>query len=114
MKDLRMPHTYAAIPETEQSGISGGGPLQDALDAFLGNFQFDDLFFSSGLISFSFSFVPLLLFNVVKAGVDVALGLYHDLSGLFGGFSQESREVVQYLSAAREQQQQRESQPPVV
>ena len=114
MKNLQMPHSYISVSEEELRSISGGGPLQDALDAFLGNFQFDDLFFSSGLISFSFSFVPLLLFNVIKAGVDVALDLYHGLSGLFGGFSQESREVVQYLSAAREQQQQRDSQPPVV
>ena len=112
MKDLQMPHAYAVIPETEQSGISGGGPLRDALDAFFGNFQLDDLFFGSGLISFSFSFVPMLLFNVVKTGVDVALDLYNDLSGLFGGFSQESREVVQYLSAARKQQQE-DSQHPV-
>ena len=34
MKDLQMPHSYAAIPEQEQYSLSGGGPLTDALGAF--------------------------------------------------------------------------------
>jgi len=103
MKDLRMPHSYAVIPEAEQPGISGGGPLRDALDDFFGNFQLDDFFFGGGLISFSFSFVPMLLFNVVKTGIDVAIDLYHEFSHFFG-LSPESSEVVQYLSVARQQQ----------
>lgn len=111
MKELQMPRSYAAISEQEQSCISGGGPLGDALDEFFGNFHLDDLFFGGGLISFSFSFVPMLLFNVVKTGIDVGIGLYHDLSHFFG-FSQESEEVVQYLSSARQRDQQ--SQKPAV
>ena len=96
MKDLQMPHSYAMIPENEQGAISGGGPLGDALNEFFGSFQLDDLFFGGGLISFSFTFVPMLLFNVVRTGVDVVLDAYDSLSHLFG-FSQESDEVAHYL-----------------
>lgn len=97
MKDLQMPHSYAMIPENEQTSISGGGPLGDALNVFFDNLHLDDLFFGGGLISFSFTFVPMLLFNVVKIGIDVALDVYNDFSRFFG-FSQESEEVVQYLT----------------
>ena len=32
MNKLQMPHSYAALSEAEQTGISGGGPLGDALN----------------------------------------------------------------------------------
>ena len=105
MKKLQMPHSYAAVSEAEQAGISGGGPLGDALDLFFGNFQIDDLFFGGGLISFSFSFVPMLLFNVVKTGFDVGMDLYNRFSNRFT-LSQEGAEMIEYLSAARQKKEQ--------
>ena len=69
MKNLQMPHSYASVPgRGAVHSISGGGPLGDALDLFFNNLRLDDFFFGGGLISFSFTFVPLLLFNVVKTG----------------------------------------------
>ena len=68
MKNLQMPHSYISVSEEELRSISGGGPLGDALDLFFSNLRLDDLFFSGGLISLSFTFVPMLLFNVVKTG----------------------------------------------
>ena len=99
MKDLRMPHTYAAIPETEQSGISGGGPLSDALDAFFDSLRLEDLFFGGGLISLSFTFVPRLLLNVASAGFNFGMNLYNRFSDKLH-FSQEGSDMMQFLSSA--------------
>lgn len=102
MKDLRMPHSYAVIPGEEQAGISGGGPLGDALDAFFNNLRLDDFFFSGGLISLSISFVPMLLFNVAKNAFNFGLDLYSKFSDKFH-FSEEGDEMMQFLSSARQQ-----------
>lgn len=107
MKDLQMPHSYAAISENEQSCISGGGPLGDALDMFFNNLRLDDLFFGGGLISFSISFVPMLLFNVAKVGFDVTMDLYDRFSNLFN-FSPEGSELMQFLSGQRKNEEDEE------
>ena len=60
MKNLQMPHSYISVSEEELRSISGGGPLGDALDLFFSNLRLDDLFFCGGLISLSFTFVPML------------------------------------------------------
>ena len=99
MKNLQMPHS-----EEEQRSISGGGPLGDALDLFFNNLRLDDLFFSGGLISLSFTFVPMLLFNVVKTGFSFVVSAYDTIADLFH-FSHEERDMVQYIS---DQQQRRE------
>ena len=98
MKNLQMPHSYAALSDTERQCVSGGGPLGDALDAFFGNLHVDDLFWEGGLISFSFTFVPMLLFNVVKTGLNVALDLYNRFADRLN-FSQEDVDMLDYLSA---------------
>ena len=82
MKNLQMPHSYASVPEEELYSISGGGPLGDALALFFSNLRLDDIFFGGGLISFSFTFVPLLL------------------------FSREEKEMVEYLSDQQQRKQQ--------
>ena len=99
MKNLQMPHSYASVPEEELYSISGGGPLGDALDLFFSNLRLDDIFFGGGLISFSFTFVPLLLFNVVKTGFNFVVGAYDTLSNLFH-FSREEKEMLWSCSAA--------------
>lgn len=105
MKNLQMPHSYASVPEEELYSISGGGPLGDALDLFFNNLRLDDIFFGGGLISFSFTFVPLLLFNVVKTGFNFVVGAYDTLSNLFH-FSREEKEMVEYLSDQQQRKQQ--------
>lgn len=105
MKNLQMPHSYASVSEEELYSISGGGPLGDALDLFFSNLRLDDFFFGGGLISFSFTFVPLLLFNVVKTGFNFVVGAYDTISDLFH-FSREEKEMVEYLSDQQQQKQQ--------
>lgn len=109
MKKLQMPHSYVSVPEEELRSISGGGPLGDALDLFFNNLHVDDFFFGGGLISFSFTFVPLLLFNVVKTGFDFVVGAYDMISNLFH-FSHEEREMVDYISDRQQQKQQAQTQ----
>ena len=104
MKNLQMPHSYISVSEEELRSISGGGPLGDALDLFFSNLRLDDLFFSGGLISLSFTFVPMLLFNVVKTGFNFVVGAYDTLSNLFH-FSREEKEMVEYLSDQQQKQQ---------
>lgn len=91
MKNLQMPHSYISVSEEELRSISGGGPLGDALDLFFSNLRLDDLFFSGGLISLSFTFVPMLLFNVVKTGFNFVVSAYDTIADLFH-FSHEERE----------------------
>lgn len=83
MKNLQMPHSYISVSEEELRSISGGGPLGDALDLFFSNLRLDDLFFSGGLISLSFTFVPMLLFNVVKTGFNFVVSAYDTIADLF-------------------------------
>ena len=100
MKNLQMPHSYISVSEEELRSISGGGPLGDALDLFFSNLRLDDLFFSGGLISLSFTFVPMLLFNVVKTGYDTIADLFH--------FSHEERDMVQYISDQQRREEEKE------
>lgn len=108
MKDLQMPHTYSVVSEQEQRVISGGGPLGDALDLFFTNLHLDDFSFGGGLISFSFTFVPLLLFNVVKVGFRVLNGAYDSFAKLFH-FSHEEEAMVQYINEQQQRKQQTQS-----
>lgn len=80
MKNLQMPRSYISVSEEELRSISGGGPLGDALDLFFSNLRLDDLFFSGGLISLSFTFVPMLLFNVVKTGFNFVVSAYDTIA----------------------------------
>ena len=107
MKNLQMPHSYISVSEEELRSISGGGPLGDALDLFFSNLRLDDIFFGGGLISFSFTFVPLLLFNVVKTGFNFVVGAYDTLSNLFH-FSREEKEMVEYLSDQQRREEEKE------
>lgn len=97
MKELRLPSAYAALSAEEQRLVSGGGEFSDALGNFFDSLHLDDLFFGGGLISFSITFVPMLLFKVVKSGISVAFGIYNDLSRLFG-FSNETADAIRTLA----------------
>ena len=48
MENLRMPASYATLPEEELPEIFGGGELGDALDSFTDNLHLDDFFFREG------------------------------------------------------------------
>ena len=57
-----------------------------------------------GLISFSFTFVPMLLFNVVKTGFGFAMDIYDHFSDRFS-FSREGTDLMQFLSARYKEEQ---------
>lgn len=99
MKELRLPSSYAVLPEEEQRMISGGGELGDALGNFFDNLHLDDLFFGGGLISFSITFVPMLLFNVVKTSVSVAFQIYNKVSDFFGFSNSTVDEIQTYANS---------------
>ena len=101
------PHSYISVSEEELRSISGGGPLGDALDLFFSNLRLDDLFFSGGLISLSFTFVPMLLFNVVKTGFNFVVSAYDTIADLFH-FSHEERDMVQYISDQQRREEEKE------
>lgn len=99
MKNLQLPSSYAMISEEEQRSVCGGGELGDALDDFFQHMHLDDFFFGSGLISFSFTFVPMLLFKVVATGFDVTKTIYDDVSRLLGfSSSTSSADAQTYVS----------------
>ena len=66
MKKLQLPSSYAVLSEEEQRTVSGGGELKDSLDEFLGSLHLYDFTLGEGLVSFSVTFVPMLLFTAVK------------------------------------------------
>lgn len=84
MKTLQMPASYAALSEQEQQNAVGGGELFDALGNFFSSIHLDDLMLGNAFFALSFTFVPALLFNVVRVGFGLAKTIYHNISGLLG------------------------------
>ena len=99
MKKLQLPSSYAALSPEEQCAAFGGSEFGDAVGSFFDNLHFNDFFWNGGLISFSFTFVPMLLFRVIKTGVQTGIKL---------GITREATvTAVQYLDNT----QQRNDQP---
>lgn len=111
MKELKMPSSYAALTEEEQRSTSGGGEFSDALNNFFGNLHMDDFFFGGGLISFSFTFVPMLLFQVVKTGVVFAFNVYNTLSKWLG-FRDDTVESAQRYAQQQEAEKAKQNASP--
>lgn len=107
MENLRMPASYATLPEEELPEIFGGGELGDALDSFTDNLHLDDFFFQGGILSISISFVPLLLFNVVVSGYRFVENIYKNLSNWFGYHDDTFSAVSSFTDKMRQKQQQR-------
>lgn len=61
MKHLCFPASYARLSEEEQCETIGGGDLRSAWSTFTDNLHFGDFSMGSGLLTFSISFVPMLL-----------------------------------------------------
>ena len=100
MKNLQMPSSYALIPQEEQREVTGGGEFGDALNSFFENLHLRDFFLGGGLISFSFTFVPMLLFNAVKTGVVFGFKVYNTLSKWLG-FRDDTVESAQRYALQR-------------
>lgn len=93
MKRIQMPSSYAVVTEEEKALLGGGGAFRDAWNTFTDHLRFNDFFFGGGLLSFSISFIPMLLFNVVKAGFNVAENVH---TFLFGGPSKAAADIENY------------------
>ena len=98
MKKLQLPSSYAALSPEEQC---------DAVGSFFDNLHFNDFFWNGGLISFSFTFVPMLLFRVIKTGVQTGIKLSQQIGRLLGITREATVTAVQYLDNT----QQRNDQP---
>ena len=89
MKKLQLPSSYAALSPEEQRAAFGGSEFGDAV--------FGDFFWEGGLISFSFTFVPMLLFRMIKAGVQTGIKLSQQIGRLLGITRETAVTAVQYL-----------------
>lgn len=107
MKELQMPSSYAAIPAEEQIQIGGGGELSDAWDRFTDQLRLDDFFFSGGVLSLSFSFVPMLLFHVFRSAYDFAENTYNNLVNWFGFHDDTLSALQSYTDEMRRKRQER-------
>ena len=107
MKKLQMPSSYAALSPEEQRAAFGGSEFGDAVGSFFDNLHFNDFFWNGGLISFSFTFVPMLLFRVIKTGVQTGIKLSQQIGRLLGITREATVSAVQYLDNT----QQRNDQP---
>lgn len=86
MQNLRMPAHYAPIDGDERRAIQGGGPVSDAVVAFLDSLHLTDFYRGSSVLAFSFTFVPALFFTAARAvfglGQELAEGIYNILQQL--------------------------------
>ena len=107
MKKLQLPSSYAALSPEEQCAAFVGSEFGDAVGSFFDNLHFNDFFWNGGLISFSFTFVPMLLFRVIKTGVQTGIKLSQQIGRLLGITREATVTAVQYLDNT----QQRNDQP---
>ncbi len=107
MKKLQLPSSYAALSPEEQCAAFSGSEFGDAVGSFFDNLHFNDFFWNGGLISFSFTFVPMLLFRVIKTGVQTGIKLSQQIGRLLGITREATVTAVQYLDNT----QQRNDQP---
>ena len=105
MKKLQLPSSYAVLSEEEQRTVSGGGELKDSLDDFFGSLHLYDFTMGGGLISFSITFVPMLLFNVVRTGYRVAEKLYDSFVARTGHSDETLNALQSYTDAMRQKKE---------
>ena len=106
MKKLQLPSSYVALSPEEQRAAFGGGEFGDAVSSFFDNLHFGDFFWEGGLISFSFTFVPLLLFRMVKAGVQTGFKLSQRLSRILGITPEPTSVTALYIESTRQKDDQ--------
>ncbi len=100
MKRIQMPSSYAVVPDGEKPFLAAAA-FRDAWTSFTDHLRFTDFFFRGGLLSLSISFIPKLLFNVVKAGFNAVEGVH---TFFFGGPSKAAEDLQTYkndMSALR-------------
>ena len=102
MKRIQMPSSYAVVTEEEKELLGGGGAFRDAWDSFTDHLRLNDFFFRGGLLSLSISFIPMLLFNVVRTGYRVAEKLYDSFVARTGRSDETLNALQNYTDAMRQ------------
>jgi hypothetical protein len=102
MKKLQLPSSYAALSPEEQRAVIGGSEFGDAVGSFFDNLHFGDFFFDGGLISLSFTFVPMLLFRMIKVGVQTGIRLSRQISRLLGITRETASATALYLDSVQQ------------
>ena len=97
--------TGARLSEEEQCETIGGGDLRSAWSTFTDNLHFGDFSMGSGLLTFSISFVPMLLFNVIRTGYRAAEMIYNKLSARYGYQDETLTAFQQYTDEMRNKHQ---------
>lgn len=105
MKHLCFPASCARLSEEEQCETIGGGDLRSAWSTFTDNLHFGDFSMGSGLLTFSISFVPMLLFNVVRTGYRVAEKLYDSFVARTGRSDETLNALQNYTDAMRQKKE---------
>ena len=105
MKRIQMPSSYAVVTEEEKELLGGGGAFRDAWDSFTDHLRFNDFFFRGGLLSLSVSFIPMLLFNVVRTGYRVAEKLYDSFVARTGRSDETLNALQNYTDAMRQKKE---------
>ena len=101
MKPLHLPASYARLSEQEARETIGGGDFRTAWNTFTDNLHFGDFVMGGGLLSFSISFVPMLLFNVIRTGYRVAEGIYDAICARTGRQDETLTALQNYTDAMR-------------
>lgn len=105
MKHLCLPASYARLSEKEACETIGGGDFRTAWDDFTDHLQFGDFVMGGGLLSFSITFVPMLLFNVVLTGYRVAEKLYDSFVARTGRSDETLNALQNYTDAMRQKKE---------
>ena len=108
MKHLCLPASYARLSEKEADEAIGGGDFRTAWSTFTDNLHFGDFVMGGGLLSFSISFVPMLLFNVVRTGYRVAEGIYDSFVARTGRSDETLTAFQNYTDAMRQKKEEKQ------
>lgn len=102
MKKLQMPSSYAELSLDEQRSACGGGEFGDAINEFFNSLHIDDFFYGGGLLSFSITFVPMLLFQAVKLGIQTGISIYEQIKQLLGLAETTSATAAEYVTIEKQ------------
>lgn len=100
MEKLHLPAYCASLSEAEQRAIDGGGELKEAAGDFFGNTHVDNVSMHRSFFSISFTFVPFLLFNLVKVGFGVVQTFSGNVNTLFKLTGQAGTKLLDYAAGA--------------
>ena len=97
MKKQQLPSSYTALSPEEQRAAFGGSEFGDAVGSLLDKLQVNEFCCTGVLTAVSFTFVLILLFRVIKTGVQTGIKLSQQIGRLLGITRETAVTAVQYL-----------------